>query len=1024
MKISSYTILTKKSVLSNDFLYPLRYTRIMNTFEKAYAMLNQQQQQAVDTIEGPVMVIAGPGTGKTQILALRIAHILQKTDVGASAVLCLTFTRSGVVAMRKRLLDIVGVEANKVTVTTFHGFTQRLIEAHYELLGFTQSPELLDESKAVFLADEILHARPWEHLRPRANPASYFNDIKNLISLLKREGMSPQEFKESVVQEINNLTNDPASISSRGPTKGQLKKEVESKIASLEKTAEVVDFYELYESVKKERALMDYDDVLMYAVELVSHYEDICADLREQYHYILVDEHQDSSGIQNAFLKAIWAETEQPNIFVVGDDRQLIYGFGGASMNHFTDFVRTFAGTQLITLIENYRSTTPILSLADVLLASELADGTLSSNHRDDDKAQLVTLAPYDYSRDEIIAAGLFFKEQIAAGTPPHECALLVPKNRDVKSAVNILTSLGVSVSGSSTESLFATREYADLRRIFRIMINPHDRVALGESLFDPIAKIPPLIAHTFLHAMRKKDITLDHLITYSAPEGLFAAVHPISTWGSTLQSLMESTVHQSLSVIISQVGNTLLVDTATDHETLIRNVEVVRTLIHLALSRQQYHPHQTLKEFLVYLDRLEQYGTHIPVALIGGSSGVQVMTLHGSKGLEFEYVWIAHMNQSTLMSQRRGGFTLPAILSEKIEKKDELVAKREVYVAITRAKTVCVISFAHHDIKGGDLELAHIIAELPDVHFVKKNLNDTTQELLAHGEVIYTKHEPTTITGTQVEQLQELVTSRYAESNISVTLLNNFFECPWKWYFRNFLQLPDVKGASLVFGSALHNVLETIIKNKQAPTKKQLELLVHDALVAEGIEEGDLAQETLKGIACIDRFLERDFKNLASDHIAERSISYRDPEFANLHMYGKIDLTERFPDGSMTVTDFKTGSSKTKGVIEKQNDDGRMSDYLRQLAMYSYLIGGSEQGKHVTQSRLYFLEADDTDKNRVYSTHITREHIALLKKDIADYKNLIESGKWISQPCHFKPYGTGVTECEYCKRAREVYGE
>jgi ATP-dependent helicase/DNAse subunit B len=373
-------------------------------------------------------------------------------------------------------------------------------------------------------------------------------------------------------------------------------------------------------------------------------------------------------------------------------------------------------------------------------------------------------------------------------------------------------------------------------------------------------------------------------------------------------------------------------------------------------------------------------------------------------------------------MSQKRGGFTLPKTLAEKVEKKDEQVAKREVYVAITRAKQFCTISYAQHDIKGADLELAHIIAELPDVHFMKKTVEQTTGELIAHGESVYTKHEPVEITGTDVEQLQELVRARYAENNISVTLLNNFFECPWKWYFRNFLQLPDVKGASLMFGSAMHGILETILRDSKAPTKKQLENLVRDALMKEGIEEAHLEQETSKGIVCIENFLENDFKNLATNRITERSVSYRDPQFPNLSMYGKIDLTETFPDGTVAVTDFKTGGSKTTGMIEKIDDDGRMSDYLRQLAMYSYLIMGNNNSAQVAQSKLYFLEASEKDKNRVYATRITDEHVELLKRDIADYQNAIESGTWISQVCHFKSYGSGATECEYCKRAREVY--
>jgi DNA helicase-2/ATP-dependent DNA helicase PcrA len=1001
---------------------------LQEQFQQARARLNDQQRRAVDTLEGPVMVIAGPGTGKTQVLALRIANILQQTDVGASALLCLTFTRSGVTAMRKRLVHYIGTDANKVVVSTFHGFAQRLVEKHYDLLGFAQSPELLDESKSVFLADEILQGRAWEYLRPRANPASYFGDIKNLISLLKRESVSAESFKLTITSEIENLTNDPASISSRGETKGQLKKEIQTKIESLHKTAEVVDFYHEYEKVKRERCLMDYDDVLTYAVQLVTDYEDVCAEIRENHQYILVDEHQDSSGIQNAFLTTVWAEVERPNIFVVGDDRQLIYGFGGASMNHFTNFVNTFRDTQLITLIENYRSTSPILDLADTLLSSELAQGKLSSNHAENLHAEPVTLAEYDYARDEVIAAGLYFKKYIEQGISPRECALLVPKNYQVKSAVQILSSLGVPVSGSSSESLFAMREYADLRRVFQIVIDPYNATVLAESLFDSLSQVPPLLAHTFLKSLKPKNLTLQQFISYGDDQGLFAGDNPIAQWGKQLQSFIEIPSHEPVVKVISDIGNTLLVNTATDHQTLVRNVEVVRTLIHLALSRQQQHPHETLKAFVEYLDRLEEYGTSLPVALIGSDTGVQVMTLHGSKGLEFDHVWIAHMNQSALMNQRRGGFTLPHVLAEKVEKKDEMTARREVYVAITRAKTFCTLSFAKHDIKGADLELAHILAELPDIHFVKKTAEQTTGELIAHGEAIYTKDEPVEIVGTDIEQLQQLVTARFAESNVSVTLLNNFFECPWKWYFRNFLQLPDVKGASLIFGSAMHRVLEIIIRESKAPTKKQIEELVRNALISEGIEDHHLEQEMLKGITCIQQFIDRDFKNLASDRMTERSISYRDPQFPNLSMYGKIDLTEKFPDGTMIVTDFKTGSSKTTGMIEKMTDDGRMSDYLRQLSMYSYLIAGSDnkQGmgdaSAVAQSKLYFLEADEKDKNRIYSTHITGEHIELLKKDIADYQSAIESGNWISQECHFKPYGTGATECEYCKRAREVY--
>ena len=136
--------------------------------------------------------------------------------------------------------------------------------------------------------------------------------------------------------------------------------------------------------------------------------------------------------------------------------------------------------------------------------------------------------------------------------------------------------------------------------------------------------------------------------------------------------------------------------------------------------------------------------------------------------------------------------------------------------------------------------------------------------------------------------------------------------------------------------------------------------------------------------------------------------------------MYGKIDLTEKFPDGGVSVTDFKTGSTKTSGVIEKLDDENRLSTYMRQLAMYSYLVRGSDK-KEVVSSKLYFLEAKDGDKNMIYATRVGEEQIDLLIRDITDYDRLLKTGEWTERPCFAKVY-SGGDECEQCKLAREIY--
>lgn len=991
----------------------------MSEFSDAYKALNTEQKKAVDALEGPVMVIAGPGTGKTQVLALRIANILQRTDTPAHGILCLTFTRAGVAAMRERLASLIGPRAREVQIATFHRFAMELVETHYALLDFDAPPLLLDEERAVSLIDELLRERQWRYIRPRGDAAKYFSDLRSLVSLMKRERLSAQAFSDAITGSIAALRQSPDSRSTRGESKGQLKKEVQKEIEGLERTLEVVAFYEAYESLKRERLLMDYDDVLEYAVALAESSEDVRAQLRENHLYVLVDEHQDSSGVQNAFLKAVWQDTESPNIFVVGDDRQLIYGFGGASLSYFEEFRTAFGKAALITLKENYRSTAPILLLADALLKSALAEGGLSSNRAGENKVRLLE---YNYARDEIIAAGLHFRSAIASGARPQDCALLVPKNRHVRSAIVQLREMGLPVRAGGSVSLFAMREASALRRVLRIIVDPMNPKLVAESLLDGGSAVAPLAAHAFLRSHNMKTLSVETLLSSGVTGGLFSEEGDIRAWGERLSAWIM--LHQEVGLVplLHEVGEKFLIDQAKDHDALMRAIEAVRTLLHLAASRVEQYPHETLTDFLTYLDRLETYGHAIPVATLLGGAGISVLTLHGAKGLEYEHVWIAHMNESVLMSQKRLGFTLPQSIEEKIESRDRAVATREVYVAITRAKEDCTISYAALSESGAELELAHLIADIPGVHFEKRSAEETEAEIVAQDPKLYVARVQEKGDEDMRAKLAELVAGEYAERKVSVTLLNNFFECPWKWYFRNLLQLPEHKSEHQLFGSAVHGAIELILKGELAPKDAAVRETILLYLEKEGIaEQGTLKSLVQSGVDAVLRWSAQYYPRVATDHSAERSLSLKDPSLPHLTMYGKIDLTERFPDGTITVTDFKTGSSKTVGAIEKRDDEGRLSSHLRQLAMYSYLLEGVEKGITVATSRLMYLEEDPKEKNALYQTHITSEEIDLLRRDIADYDELVKSGEWVNRPCNFKPYGK-ETECEYCKWAREVY--
>lgn len=988
---------------------------MQDSFDIAYKKLNAAQKEAVDTIEGPVMVIAGPGTGKTQILALRIAEILKKTDTPADGILCLTFTNSGVFAMRERLRAYIGPTASRINISTFHAFAIKMIEEFYETLDYVEKPTLIDELQAVALTDAILSENHFEHLTSRTNKSLYFHDIKSLVSLLKRERMSPEDFSVEIKKEIDSIKADEGNISTRGESKGKLKQEASKRIESLERTHEIVEFYALYELLKKAKNYLDFDDVLEKLVKLVEISDDARDTIRERFLYVLVDEHQDSSGVQNDFLEKVWGDVEKPNVFVVGDDRQLIYGFGGASLSYFENFKKVFKGLKLITLTENYRSTQSILNVADELLKSTLADSALVSHKKENHELRIVEAA---YPRDEILRAGLEIKKLVSEGLDANECAILVPKNSEVRTAIKILKDLELPVSGGA-QKLFTLPETSVFIGMLQALNSPESPELIAPLLLSPLSGIPILQAHKYLLESDTRKLSLSKILkdkTLADDEEM----EDIALFAEKLSLLLECAGKGDVYTLIQTVGNELLIKSAEHHEVLVRRVEIIRTLLHLALSQMERNPKLTLSEFLEFLNRLEEYGSDIPLATLGSDHGVKVMTLHGSKGLEFEYVYIAHLDEKNLLGRKHNAFTLPESVKERVHIKGEEEIKRELYVAITRAKKFCTLSYSSSGHNGAPLELSHIIADMKD-SFVTVDKDDTEKFIEESGLDIFIKSGEKESDPVTKEGLAKLVKEEYFKKKLAVTHLNNFFECPWKWYFRNFLQIPEPKSASLEFGNLVHGTLEKILKKKIGVDAESIKETVKTGVEKlSGFSDKDLAEMEKEANEVLLSWVADRMPNLESAFESEKTLNYRDPDFEHLEITGKIDLSEEVSEGELRVTDFKTGSVKKKTEIEKETEEGRMSDYLRQLSMYSYLVSRYSDGNsRVVESRLEFLEASNK-KESIYKTVITEEEIKRLIADINDFDQYLSSGEWIDRKCEFKPWKSGEV-CEYCHLA-EIY--
>lgn len=947
-------------------------------FEKEYQKLNQAQKEAVNAIDGPVMVVAGPGTGKTQVLSMRIANILRETDIKADGILCLTFTNSAVDAMKSRLVKYIGEAAEGVNVLTFHSFGMEMVKEYYKVLGLDSAPKLLDDIDALNIFDEVLEKNSWQHIRPRADRSRYFKDLRSLMSLLKRERITAQFFLAEVDQEIDQTKNDPDNISSRGESKGELKKEVLNKIESLERSREAAQFFKLYEETKKIKNVFDYDDVLENLVAIAEKSENAVSDIRERYLYILVDEHQDSSRVQNEFLKLVWGEVDHPDIFVVGDDRQLIYGFSGASIDHFQGFKKTWRSAKLITLVDNYRSTQIILDTSHALLESVMTPEKLRSQSEEHYPIRLIQA---ESEEDEILACAEDIKDRIKKGVNLNDCAILVPKNVQVRRALRILHECGLAVSSAPALDLFDQKKAQEIMRVFKIISHPEDNASFARSFLDDISGIPAMEAHNYLAGQKMREFSLDNASRESP--SLFGDGENVRRWINNLRKWRKHK-DDEIAAVIEMIRSSLPKDDAP----IVSTKDILDTILSLVNREKERNPRLSLSQFVSFLERLESYGEAVPI-MMGNQDGVKVLTLHSSKGLEFDYVWIAHMDERGLDNGKRSAFILPERVDQKINDKDIDREKRKLYVAITRAKRFCALSYSVG--KDGDRQVAKVIDELPTEILHK--------EVRVPAKMGQKKKE------NFLPEIKKLAGQKYKDRIVSASALSNFFECAWKWYFRNLLGLPETPNDSIIFGDKVHKILDQIIKSGK--------------LVLSGDKEVD---------ELVKVWTEKRLPQITQKRENEQPVSFKDPKFPYLNIFGRIDLIEHLNDGSLRITDFKTGSAKKKSDIIKLSDEGRLSNLARQLAMYSYLIQGTPKwgGAKVTESRLEFLEAK-SEKDRILNHSVSDEEINLLMKDIADYDALLRNGGWIDQECHYKSFGhaggraSKNSECEYCKMA-EIY--
>lgn len=974
-------------------------------FDTAYKTLNPAQKKAVDTIEGPVMVIAGPGTGKTQILTLRIANILKQTDTAPDSILALTFTESGAKAMRQRLHRYIGSRSYKVSIYTFHGFAGRLIQDFPDTFPRLLGGRVANDIDKITTITDILEAGTFKKLRPLGNPQYYINPLISIIQKMKQEYVTPDQLATIISSQEEQLKGIE-KIHQKGAHKGKVRSEYTKLEGVIEKNYELLEVYRLYEASLREKKLYDFDDMIGEVVNALQTDEDFLRSIQEQYQYVLADEHQDVNGSQNKILETLCNFHKQPNIFVVGDEKQAIYRFQGASLENFLYFEDLFKDTTTISLTDNYRSGQSVLDAAHSLVKVEegpLKDLRVPLTAASAIKAEVVRC---DFSHQTVEDNWITeeVKTLLESSVPAAEIAIIVRTNKEVSHLAGLLRKVGIDVTASADGDILAHPITETVRSLMDFVISDGDESALFSILH---GSFWGLSAEDVVRIMHARSYSLSLVSILSDKKLLHDIGVKDCESANKIISVLETArardgvepPHRVLEYLMEESG---FLDHVMAHDP-VEGVRVLRRLYDEVEALVVQNEASTLRDVVRELGLRQTYGLSLNAPYIStNDQAVQVMTAHKSKGLEFKAVFIPHLHDKAWGGSRRPDlFTVPLTRSGKIDKEATVDDERRLlYVAMTRAKEKLFLSNAATNTEGKELIPSRLFGDIePDL--LKAKSTDEIESSFDLAETLKVIEHKATL---NTAWLQTVLSER----GLSATSLNNYLKNPWDFLYRNVLRIPEVQPAHMQFGTAVHNTLQRITKHnteqKALPSDTQIKswLEVELGRLPIGVEEYTRLHE--KGLTTLFTYLTHLEKTLPVRTLEEKKIRVLLPtgieNLPELPLTGTLDRIDLSEDGrALRVVDYKTGKAKSRNVIEGKtaNSDG---GYKRQLVFYSLILSLYDDSLlKCNEGVLSFVEATEKGEIKEESFTVTEDEIESLREEIISAVKNIISGNAFNSP-------------------------
>jgi DNA helicase-2/ATP-dependent DNA helicase PcrA len=651
-----------------------------------YDTLNERQKEAVFATEGPVLILAGAGSGKTRALTHRIAYLIEEKHVNPWNILAITFTNKAAAEMRERVNQLVSFGAESVWVSTFHSMCVRILRRYGEWLGYSSSFSIYDTDDQKSLMRQIIKTMDLDPklYRERA--------VLSEISAAKNELITPEEFY----------------IHSAGDFRRM----------------KMGDLYQQYQEQMKKNNAMDFDDLIMKTVELLQNNREVLDYYQNRFQYIMVDEYQDTNTAQFRLISLLASRSQ--NLCVVGDDDQSIYRFRGANIHNILDFEKTFPGAKVIRLEQNYRSTQKILDVANSVIRHNCGrkEKTLWTENGE---GVPVRFRPFDTAYDEASAIVRDILRAKEEGEPLRECAVLYRTNAQSRILEEKCVSLNLPYRLIGGVNFYQRQEIKDILAYLKTIENGRDDLAVQRIINVPKRGIGQTTIGKITAFALNNDLSFYEACGHAEYiPGLGKAAAKITSFVAQIESFRALTKEEDLESLIRDVleetGYQEMWGSDTDPEVQARLENLEELISKAADYEESAQEEPSLGGFLEQVALVAEVDS-----LDEDTDRAVLMTLHSAKGLEFDRVYLAGMEDGLFPSYMSVSGEDPEALEEE---------RRLCYVGITRARKELMLTCARQRMVNGETHFnrpSRFLDEIP-AELIEKEAAEEKKEYPLYG--------------------------------------------------------------------------------------------------------------------------------------------------------------------------------------------------------------------------------------------------------------------------------------------------